>query len=237
MEKVPFGKFGFIHRSTSDWIHENKTLVILFSVGFLSLLSWSVFHWRSGSSHDYISAEKIFNEWTGERDSKLIRLQKILKSHPELHAKYDGRVAQKLLTKSQHGLAASFAKASQKRLGILSPYYADFTNCSLLIGSGRYDEALAQTRQLKEKLIQSSEGSLLYSYTLLRIAFLELAKGNPREELAAWKEFKREAGWIKDEKPNRKIDSETLQLLCQNFQKNDVSLQDFIQHRETLLTY
>ena len=246
MEKVPFGKFGFINKGTSDWIRENRNSIIAVGVGLLAVTGWTLYQWNSGSPGDYLTAEKTFNEWSGDRNEKLIKLQKILKQHPELHAKYDGRIAQKLLLNSQEGLASSFSKATQKRIGSLSPYYTQFSNCSLLIGEKKLDVALSQSLALKLSLDQDrnfwitkseivKHGSMLYGYNLLRIAFLQQMIGNSSEELAAWREFQREAGWLESEPPTKKLDPESFQLISENFQKNDVSLKDFIQYRESQL--
>lgn len=225
MEKVPFGKFGFIHKSTSDWIRDHTTIVVSVGTLIVCALSWSFYQWKSGTAGDYIAAENIFNAWTGGRTEQLIQLQKILKHHPELHAKYDGKIAQKLLLSSEQGLSVSFVKAAQKRIGELSPYYTQFTNCSLLIGERKFDEALTRASELNKALKQDEQyhGSILYGYNLLRIAFLMQKVGDRPGELAAWSDFKKET------------DSEAFRLICENFRKNDVSLTDFIQYRETLL--
>lgn len=247
MEKVPFGKFGFIHKSTSDWIQSHVSSIVAIGVGFLAVAGWTLYQWKSGSSGDYLVAEKTFNEWSGDRSEKLIQLQKILKKHPELHAKYDGRIAQKLLLSSQEGLAASFSKATQKRIGELSPYYTQFSNCSLLMGEKKFEEALTLSQSLKQSLHQDElfwktkseivkHGAVLYGYNLLRIAFLQQMLGNTQEELAAWKEFQREAGWLASEPPTRQLDPEAFYLISQNFQKNDVSLKDFVSARSRLLS-
>lgn len=246
MEKVPFGKFGFIHKSASDWMHERRNTIIVVGIGILTLAIWTFYKWNSGSTRDYTIAEKTFNEWSGDINEKFVQLQKILKHHPELHAKYDGVMAQKLLISSHQGLAASLSQATQKRIGELSPHYALFSKCSLVIGEKKFDEALQQAKALKETLQQDENfwkstsevvkhGTLLYGYTLLRIAFLEQKMGNPSGEKAAWNEFKKEAGWLEKEPAIKRIDPESLNLICQNFQKNDVSLKDFIQHRESCL--
>lgn len=246
MEKVPFGKFGFIHKSTSDWMREHLNSIIAGGVGFLLVAGWILYQSNTGSPGDYLTAEKTFNEWSGGRNEKLVKLQKLLKQHPELHAKYDGRIAQKLLLNSQQGLASSFSKATQKRIGEFSPYYSQFSNCSLLIGEKKFDEALAQSQSLKQALDQDEafwktnseivkHGAVLYGYNLLRIAFLQQTVGNVSGELTAWKDYKREAGWLESEPPQKHLDPESFHLIGQNFQKNDVSLKDFIQYRETLL--
>lgn len=246
MERVPFGKFGFINKTTSDWIHDNLNSIIAVGVGLFAVAGWTFYQWKSGSPGDYLAAEKTFNEWTGDRNDKLIKLQKILKQHPELHAKYDGRIAQKLLVNSEHGLAAGFAKAAQRRIGEFSPYYARFSNCSLLIGEKKFENALEESLSLKQALDQDPNfwktesdlvrhGGILYGYNLLRIAFLQQLAGNNAGELAAWKEFEREAGWLETEPPN-KNNVESFELINRNFQKNDVSLKDFIHYRKTMLT-
>jgi hypothetical protein len=147
------------------------------------------------------------------------------------------------LLSSHQGLAASFSKATEQRIGDISPYYKQFSNCSLLIGEKKFDEALARSQSLKQSLDQDElfwkpksevvrHGVVLYGYNLLRIASLQQMTGNVVGELAAWNEFKKAAGWLESE---ASLDPESFELISQNFQNNDVSLRDFIQYRETLL--
>ncbi len=240
MEKIPFGKFGFIQKEALEWIRRHL-LSFMGITGFvIAMAFWSVHQWSMrGSPADYLSAEVAFNEWTGDRSEHFIKLHKLLKQHPELHAKYDGRIAQKLLLSSQQGLAASFSKATHTRIGSLSPYYKQFSNCSLLIGEKKLQEALLQSQQLKQMLDEDDQfwqtkseivkhGAVLYGYNLLRIAFLEQALGNAQGELEAWQEFRRNS--------TKQLDPEAYHLIGQNFQKNDISLQDFIEHREEALS-
>ncbi len=247
MEKVPFGKFGFINKTTSDWIWEHLNSIIAVSMGLLAVTGWGLYQWKAGSSADYLVAEKTFNEWSGDRNEKLIKLQKILKQHPELHPKYDGRIAQKLLLTSQQGLALSFSKAAQKRVGSFSPYYLQFSNCSLLIGEKKFEEALSQSQALKVALDHDANfwkkrselvqhGAVLYGYNLLRIAFLQQVLENVPGEIEAWNDFKKEAGWLEIGDSLRRLDPESVQLIGQNFHKNEISLKDFIQYRESVLS-
>jgi hypothetical protein len=216
-------------------------------VGALAIASWTVYQWNAGSPGDYISAEKAFNELASEgpsaRKETLLKLQKILKQHPELHAKYDGRIAQNLLLSSHQGLAASFSKATERRIGDISPYYKQFSNCSLLISEKKFADALTLSQSLKQSLDQDElfwktkseivrHGAVLYGYNLLRIASLQQMTGNAAGELEAWSAFKKAAGWLDSE---ASLDPESFALISQNFQHNDVSLKDFIQYRETLL--
>jgi hypothetical protein len=244
MEKIPFGKFGFINRDIIDWIQEHLALIASSAVVILGATIWMSYQWHSGSPKDYLIAETIFNQWSGARNEQLIKLQKILKQHPELHVKYDGPIAQKLLLCSEQGLATSFSKTTLKRVERLSPYYAQFSQCSLLIGGKNFQEALAHSKTLKQALDQDVEfwktkseivkhGQMLYGYNLLRIAFLEQALSNTQGEIEAWHEFKEHAGWIASSK---QCDPHAYELICQNFQKNDVSLKDFVEYRESTLT-
>jgi hypothetical protein len=115
-----------------------------------------------------------------------------------------------------------------------------------MIAEGKLLEALAEAKGLKKRMEEDTafwesrstvvrHGSLLYAYNLLRIAMLEKAAGSSDGELAAWKELKQNAGWEAVQFTPRAYDPEAYVLIQQNFQKQDVSLQDFIKHREELL--
>jgi hypothetical protein len=115
----------------------------------------------------------------------------------------------------------------------------------MLMTQKKYTEALAQAKELKTKLDSDARfwdnryqvvkhGDILYGYNLLRIAFLEQLCGNLEGELQAWNELKKHVGWAPST-GERKLDPQSCELLCQNFQKNSISLQDFIEHREHLL--
>lgn len=246
MEKIPFGKFGFINRTAVIWMQSHLSTIVCGVVIVIGATIWGVYQRNAGSPRDYLTAEKLFNQWSGTGNEQLIKLKKLLKQHPELHAKYDGRIAQKLLLSSQQGLAATFSKAALKRVGDFSPHYAQFSECSLLIGEKKLQEALDRSKNLKQTLDQDHQfwtpkselikhGQMLYGYNLLRIAFLEQALDNPLGELEAWKAFKQEAGWLESEPLPTRADPNAYELISQNFQKNDVSLKDFIQYREQVL--
>ena len=243
MEKIPFGKLGFINRNFVDWMHRHLSTITSSMVILLLAIAWIMYQRNLGSSKDYRAAETIFAQWSGTRNEQLVKLQKILKQHPELRAKYDGRIAQKLLLSSEEGLATSFSKAMLKRVGYFSPYYTQFSYGSLLIGGKKFQEALVHSKILKQTLDQDrdfwktksevfSHGQMLYGYNLLRIAFLEQALDNAQGEIEAWEEFKKQAGWSTPSMPP----DPAYELICRNFQKNDVSLQTFIQYREEILT-
>ncbi|MFI5333958.1 MAG: hypothetical protein ACHQT8_02180 [Chlamydiales bacterium] len=110
-----------------------------------------------------------------------------------------------------------------KKVNELSPTFARFAANTLAIHKKEYPQALTEAKELKLKLQTSQEdrASLLYQFNLLRIAFLEMRLGNALSEGESWKELLKE----KEEHPKEWA------LLQSCFQKEDLSLSDFIQSR------
>lgn len=249
IEEIPVGKFGFIKHQTIDWLKSHLSLVatggavlVALLVGAGRFLGW----FQGGNAVDFVSADTVYRKWDGGKET-LAKLEKILKRHPELHVKYDGAIAQKLLRSSESGLAQSYANAAIKRMGSFSPYYTDFSQASILISQGKLKEALAAAKQLKVQMENDtafwqkrsqivSHGSILYAYNLVRIAALEKAAGSPMGELTAWRELKKNAGWDLNMESTKASNAEAYLLVQQNFQLKDVTLRDYIRHREAVLS-
>jgi hypothetical protein len=246
VEEVPFGKFGFIKRESIDWVKTHLTTVAgigaFLAVGVIGISKWV----KGDAQVDYLAAEMAYHHWEGDRNEHFIQLQKLIQKHPELHAKYDGAIAQKLLSNSEKGLATSYGKATLKRMGDFSPYYKDFSACSLMIADQKLEEALQSSKALKASMDgddrfweKKSElirhGCILYAYNLLRIAMLEKAAGTTKGELEAWVELKKNAGWYDTQPTSRTYDPEAYLLIQQNFQNQEISLQDYIKYREEIL--
>lgn len=203
--------------------------------------------WFFGDAQvDFMAAEIAYNKWESGKEG-LIKLEQIIQKHPELHAKYDGGIVQKLLQSSEHGLANSYASTVLKRIGNFSPHYTQFAQGSLAIAEGKLSEALKEAKGLKKNMEDDENfwkgqsrvvryGSLLYAYNLLRIAMLEKAAGSAEGELIAWKEFKQKAGWEGVKNLSKTYDPEAYQLLQENFQKQEISLLDYINYRENKIT-
>jgi hypothetical protein len=247
MEKVPFGKFGFISLESVGWIRNHLTTIASAACVLVIGLFGITRFLNVSSPDDFRIAESTYNKWEGQKGEQLANLQKILKRHPELHAKYDGAIAQKLLSSSETGLAASYGKAALKRMEGFSPYYTDFTSCSLLISDNKLAEALESAKKLKSSMEndetfwqQKSQvvrhGGILFAYNLLRIATLEKAVGTPEGELAAWREFKANAGWQEGQPTSKTYDPEAYQLIQENFQSDELSLLDYIRYREDTIS-
>ena len=129
IEEIPIGKFGFIREQTIDWFKSHLSLVatgaailVAVLVGAGRFLGW----FQGGGEVDFVSADVAYRKWDGGKET-LAKLEKILKRHPELHVKYDGAIAQKLLRSSESGLAQGYANAAIKRMGSFSPHYTDFS--------------------------------------------------------------------------------------------------------------
>src|SRR5476649_1437261 len=154
MEEIPFGKFGFIKKDSIEWVKTHLTMVAgiaaILAVGLIAVSKCI----KGDAQVDYLAAEMAYNHWEGDHSKEnksehFITLQKIIRKHPELHAKYDGAIAQKLLSTSERGLATSYGKATLKRMGAFSPYYKDFSTCSLMIADHKLTEALESSKALK----------------------------------------------------------------------------------------
>jgi len=248
MEDVPVGKFGFIKRHTVDWFTEHRSVVATGAVCVLALLLGAsrFMGWIGADAQvDFVAADLTYNNWKGGLDV-LAKLEKLIRRHPELHAKYDGAIAQKLLSSSEKGLASSYASANLRRIEDFSPHYPQYTKGTLMIADGRLADALHAAKQLKADLEKDTpfwekrsaviaHGAVLYAYNLLRIAMLEGSAGSPEGELAAWNELKMNAGWLGTEPQAKTYDPEAYALIQKNFQRQNVSLLDFIEHREEAL--
>jgi len=221
MERIPIGKFGFLDAAAIEWLQKHLFVIVGSVIAICALIAWMV---SQGSSTDYRLADALFNRWNGTSGKELVQLTKLLKRHPELHAKYDGRIAQKLLLCSEKGLAASFSQSIFKRVESAFPYYAEFSRTSLLIGEKKFSAALSSAQELQKQIQSSPSYKMLSSYNLLRIAILQQTlHTSPQEELTAWQAFEENQ------------DPETYAQICRNFQKNDVSLKEFIQHRKKFI--
>lgn len=151
---------------------------------------------------DYLQADYQFQLFarpaTQDHSPELAftQLQAILERHPELHAKYDGLIAQTLLSRGETDKALPYVtKALQRTENENSPYYTEYSQVTLLISKKAYPEALERSLALQQKMSESSEqthsfGSSLIASNLLRIALLQQELGQKENELATWEKWK-----------------------------------------------
>jgi hypothetical protein len=249
-ERLPIGKIALAKTFAIDWVSENSKTVLaalatLFVVLFcLYQLSGKV---SSQRRSDFLEAQASYSAWISAvaSDAELFKqLEKPLKRHPELQAKFGSLIAQHCLGLDERGAGLKYAVASLKRTRNLSlPYYTQFSENSLKIVNRKFPEALAAAKNLKmqmekdsafwesrDKMIRS--GHLLYAYNLLRIASLEREIGSKEGELAAWNELIRNAGWNGTSSQTKTYDPEAYQALARTFQDGEISLIEFVQQRQ-----
>ena len=199
---------SFLDKQWSDhpaieWVLNNKQTLLWIALGlFVGLIfTYRVLMNRTiNSEADFFRAQTAFvhfqetaiNPKEGASNS-LNELESLMKVHPELHGKYDASLAQTLLIKDQIPQAEKYAQATFKRTqNDFIGNYHEFAATSLLIGNGKYQEALIQAQNLKEKMNSESSnlGTTLYFFNLIRLAVLHQQAGNDQEEKQLWEEVK-----------------------------------------------
>lgn len=148
-------------------------------------------------------------------------LKEIMDRHPELHAKYDGLIAQALLTDNKIDEAAPFADETLLRVEHETPSpFLEYSKTTLLIERGNYNEALQQAYQLKASALNPT----LYTFNAIRIALLERELGNKNEEKKAWDEIAR----LSQGTHPIKITQQELQRILSHYNTQGVQLEEFI---------
>ncbi|MBJ7448881.1 MAG: hypothetical protein JHC93_00805 [Parachlamydiales bacterium] len=159
------------------------------------------------------------------------RLIKTLRANPELQTRYEGQLAQKMLNTHDTDQALGLAKDALIHQKKFSPeLYPDFASNSLMImdakRTGNYSGALKDALDLKQKLEMGSKGTALYLTHLFRIAALAQEVNDKTLELATWQEMQQVIEETKNE--------ETQQWLAL-FQQGDLTLNDYIAERQSLI--
>ncbi|HEY4254878.1 MAG TPA: hypothetical protein VGM34_00845 [Chlamydiales bacterium] len=220
--------FGF------DW-----KKVILYSFVCLIVPALFIGYWTSGSSDKQIQlAKEAFDLWKHSPSDLALekKMRKALNNTPHLKKALQAEIVQTLLSNGSSEAVEIMGAHCLRQLEKEAPLHAHFAQTSFLIEKRQYQNALEQAVSLKEKIESAKETdrrAILYTYNLLRIAFLQKQLANQSGELAAWEEIKS----LLEGTGSR---SEATQLLEANFQKRSgkksFSLSDFISQRERLLT-
>jgi hypothetical protein len=249
-EQLTIGRAALAKSFCADWITENSKTILL-SLLTLILLAFLLFQLVSrfspGKKSDYLEVQKAFNMWVAQeaQDHKLLKnLEKPLKRHPELQAKFGNQIAQRLLSLGEVAKADVYAKAALVRSqDLTSPYYSRFSRNTLAISQGKYTEALEEAKLFKIDIEKDDafwesrdpvvrSGTILYAYNLVRIASLQRQLGSKEGELQAWEELVRNAGWKSQPANLKTYDPAAYALLEQNFTQGDITLLDYIEQRK-----
>lgn len=238
----------------TEWLalHGKTILYVLAGlVAALAIIFTLSSRHASQSEQDYIHAANDFAFLSSANDpldstvaqEALARLQQLMQNHPELHAAYDGALAQLFLNQSLTTEAIPYANATLARVKSNNlPFYTEYAATTLLISQQDYQQALASAQVLQQKmedaLALSTDrhpfGEELFALNLLRIGILQQAVGDGAGELKTWQTWKQYAG-LNGSKSGTSVNSQAFRTLIQQLAIGSVSLPDYIAYRETLL--
>lgn len=187
---------------------------------------------KNNAEKEYVEAESAYQEFINAEpgnaaNESLALLSSILKNQPDLHAKYDGLIAQTLINRGDITAAMEYANLALARTQSEdSPFYTDYSQTTLLIAQKEYSQALARAKDLQQKMLQNPKqnewGIVLAGYNLWRIALLQKELGLKKEELKTWQE------WKKFYNDNR---SPFLEQMLAAYTEGKVSLNDYVDAR------
>jgi hypothetical protein len=186
---------------------------------------------------EYLKAQKEFTQFqtsTGEAQKEaLAKLNQVFQIIPQLHAKYDGLIAQELLLSNEVKRAEEFAALALQRIAKDQlPFHAEYSRIALLISQGEYKTALERTVQLKNKMLAEpaprSFGDILFAYTLLNQALLYQQVGDLKGEKESWDELKRYARLVKEAPPADQFSPEAFSQMLAQFEMGKVSLKEYM---------
>ncbi|WP_075883718.1 tetratricopeptide repeat protein [Candidatus Protochlamydia sp. W-9] len=216
------------------WISDRKHF---FLWGLLGLFAALLFIYRFlslqtlNAENDFIQAANAFQQIeqnTSSSDIKKTHIQELLAimaRHPELHAKYDGVLAQYFIIQNQPSEAKQLAKSTFERV---KPdqlnLYVNYAKTSLLISEGSYKEALMQANDLQKQLSLIPENVVLSVYNLIRLALLHEQLNQASEAVAIWDQLIA---------LNRNKDFSEAELITTKlFQAGQINLEQFVEGRK-----
>lgn len=223
-------------------------LIPLFLLSLFIIFKFSLYD--SKAERDFLSAKNAYLQWEKSKESDNNHFQILrgfIKKHPELAVPYESLIIQKLLTLGKEAKTTSFIESFLKRQSTKpETYYTQFAHATLMIEKGDIVKALEKSLSLKEAMLADKNfwesqktphfGSVLFAFNLLRVAMLSKNLQKNEEELVAWRELKRYAKWDQDnDKSITNLDNDAFDVLLSHFTHQDISLKDYIKHRESRL--
>lgn len=220
-----------------EWLANHKQIILWIFVSLLALLivTYQLIAVRTvHNESDYYQAQTIFTQFqqadfsaNSTAETELKQLEALMNNHPELKARYEGPLAQTLLVLGQVPQARVFAEDIFKRTQTEHlQLYQDYSKSSLLIGEGRYSEALQQAQQLQQMLTQLEPGAALPTlsvFNLIRLGVLYQQLGQQQEERQIWEQLQNFQ------------DLEALVTVNQALKAGQASLNQYIEERKQAL--
>ncbi|NGX61997.1 MAG: hypothetical protein K940chlam9_01490 [Chlamydiae bacterium] len=178
------------------FLKDHWSKLLLGFLAFASVAAWGERLWRSHktqSNQDYSLATHIFASFQkGEPLSSeaIESAESILKKHPELHPKYDSKIALSLFSQKHEEKAIPYVQASLERAGEkLSPPFREYTLGSCLIGEKNYQEAFERAEILHSQL--DEQYKTLSALNLLRLVVLSRKLAQSEKQNMYWEELKK----------------------------------------------
>jgi acetyl/propionyl-CoA carboxylase alpha subunit len=238
-----------------EWFTENGKNILYGLAGLLGIIVL-IYAFSSTQTNkaeqEYIQAANDFAYFSRTSDIQdsilateaLTRLNTILSKHPELHATYDGAIAQILLNREQTKEALIYAQNTLARVKSNNlTFYSDYAQNTLLISQKNFKQALENTLALQQKMKEEFEnptsehtfGDELFALNLLRVAMLQQEQGDKPAELQTWQEWKQYAGLNSIKSTNQKVNPQAFRAVIQQLAVGSFSLPDYITYRENIL--
>ena len=239
-----------------QWVIKQRKYIPYASLAFLAFIIIAfrfITEKTEKTEANYLLAESYFsmiqhsiqNEAEAENIAPaLIKLRNITDTYPELHSRYDGLIAQLLITQGNSAEARPYAERALSRTARDKiPFYPEFSRTTLLIEDNQRKEALEQALALQSHLSENASlnatdllnrnfGDTLFAYNLLRIAMLKKELGPPEEELKAWKEWEQYANINGLKSPNNLIAPNAFTDLNKQIGEDNFTLVQYIHARE-----
>ena len=244
-EELPFADV-FLNSPLYLWLSRCRRQLLaaaFISVALLFLMyKWSAYHSsRAGVAYsqvasDYSAFVHALEEGQSEDSGAyLAQLDEHLAACPSLRVDYDGLIAQQLLAYGAAAAEPYAARVLERTAANHLPEYQAFARASVAAAVGDSDEALHEAYALKATLLEegSREQSLLFAYTLVRIAFLEQLVGSLKAAEAAWRQFQGYAGIVGgDTISSSPFNKEAFLAVANLFNEGNVSLVNYLNSQQ-----
>lgn len=241
-----------------EWLSQNGKNIVYVLLASIALLIF-IYRFTSSRSQEseqsYLQAAQEYtlflktsqNNDLSQSREHLKQLTGAMDKHPELHAAYDGTIAQLLINADQTAEALPFAQATLDRTKQDHlPLFADYATTTLLIAQKKHQEALEKSLLLQEHIISALNTAItpaiknahegLFAFNLLRIGMLQQELGNHQAELQTWNLWKHYAGLTKTTQPTPiSINPQVFHTVTRQLAIGTLSLLDYMSYRESIL--
>ncbi|EFB40111.1 MULTISPECIES: hypothetical protein [Parachlamydia] len=227
--------------SVMHWLETNgKILLGVAAILFFLLILFFRFIFDDGKNAeaDYFQAASAFHIFETAHPGTnpkveleaLDTLKGLLTKRPELHAAYDGVIAQTLINRGLIQDAQPFAESALSRTKKDElPFYTIFAQTTLAICDKKYEQALNATqtlaKQMEEQTDHFSFGETLNAFNLLRLAMLNQQLGAPQEERKVWESWD----------SFRKKSPVVYEKIAREFESEKILLTNYVESREKIL--